>query len=193
MSDGAPFIVLPECGGKIHIRCRRPYPQEFQLRLLEVPALVAEIVGVLPRDAHSIALIDQIMAAVRAHRPCDRTNAEKSLLKSVPPDSDGTDIVLRWGEVEICVNRGADVERLVSQLASRYWAIEPVIEQAEKIGSEIQRLPYADYIDEIAKTGVCCVVSYGDAFFVDGKLVHYPERQTLLLKAIEDGRTFAIV
>jgi hypothetical protein len=117
----------------------------------------------------------------------------KSLLKSVPPDSDGTDIVLRRGEVEICVNRGADVERLVSQLASRYWAIEPVLEQAEKIGSEIQRLPYADYIDEIAKTGVCRVVSYGDALFVDGKLVHYPERQTLLLKAIEDGRTFAIV
>jgi hypothetical protein len=77
MSDGAPFIVLQECGGKLHIRCRRPYPQEFQLRLLEVPVLVAEIVGVLPRDAHSIALIDQIMAAVRAHRPRDRTNAER--------------------------------------------------------------------------------------------------------------------
>ena len=24
--------------------------------------------------------------------------------------------------------------------------------------------------------------TYGDAFFVDGKLVHYPERQTLLLR-----------
>jgi hypothetical protein len=77
----------------------------------------------------------------------------KSLLKSITLDGDGSDIVLRRGEVEICVNRGADVERLVSQLASRYWAIEPVLEQAEKIGSEIQRLPYADYIDEIAKTG----------------------------------------
>ena len=82
----------------------------------------------------------------------------KSLLKSVTPDSDGTEVVLRRGEVEICVNRGADVERLVSELASRYWAIEPVLEQAEKIGSGIQRLPYADYIDEIAKTGVCRVI-----------------------------------
>jgi hypothetical protein len=65
----------------------------------------------------------------------------KSLLKSVTPDSDGTDVVLRRGEVEICVNRGADVECLVSQLASRYWAIEPVLEQAEKIGSGFNVCP----------------------------------------------------
>ena len=80
------------------------------------------------------------------------------LLESVTPDNDGAEVVLRRGEVEICVNRIADVKRLVSQLASRYWAIEPVLEQAEKIGSGIQRLPYADYIDEIAKTGVCRVI-----------------------------------
>jgi len=115
------------------------------------------------------------------------------LLESVTPDNDGAEVVLRRGEVEICVNRIADVKRLVSQLASRYWAIEPVLEQAEKIGSGIQRLPYADFIDGIAKTGVCRVVSYGDTFFVGGKLVYHPDRQTLLLKASEDGRTFAVV
>lgn len=38
----------------------------------------------------------------------------KSLLKSVTPDSDGPQVVLRRGEVEIWVNRGADIERLAS-------------------------------------------------------------------------------
>ena len=44
-----------------------------------------------------------------------------------------------------------------------------------------------------AKTGVARVVSYGDAFFVDGKLAYYPERQELLIKPLEDGRTFQVL
>ena len=106
----------------------------------------------------------------------------KSLVKSVSTDSDGHQVGLRRGEVGIRVNRGADVERFVSQLARRYRAIEPILEQAEKVGSEIKRLPYDDYIDEIAKTGIARVVSYGVAFFVDGKLAYYPERRTVLIK-----------
>jgi hypothetical protein len=63
----------------------------------------------------------------------------KSLVKSVLP-SDGRQVELRRGEVAIYVNRGADVERFVAQLARRYRAIEQILEQAERVGSEIKRL-----------------------------------------------------
>ena len=115
----------------------------------------------------------------------------KSLVKSALP-SDGW-LELRRGEVVIYVNRGADVERFVGQLARRYRAVEPILEQAERVGSEIKRLPYDDYIDEIAKTGISRVVSYGDAFFVDGELTYHPERRTVLIKPTADGRTFEVL
>ena len=70
-------------------------------------------------------------------------------------------VELRGGEVSIQFNRGADIERFVSQIAQRYRAIKAILEPAEKLGSEIKRPPYADYLDEIAKTGVSRVVSYG--------------------------------
>src|SRR5262245_17875949 len=94
-----------------------------------------------------------------------RIDQLKSFAKSVTPDSDGHQVELRDGEVTIWFNRGADVERFVDQIARRYRGVETILEQAEKIGSEIKRPPYADYIDEIAKTGVARVVSYGVAFF----------------------------
>jgi hypothetical protein len=113
----------------------------------------------------------------------------KSLVGSVSPDNDREVVELRRGEVRIGVARGADVDRFVSQLARRYHAIEPILEQAERVGSEIKRLPYDDYIDEIAKTRIARVVSYGDAFFVDGKLAYRPERRTVLM----DARTFHVL
>src|SRR5215469_5177360 len=82
----------------------------------------------------------------------------KSSVESDTPDSDGHRVELRGGEVTIRLNRGADVEGFVSQIARRYRAIESILEQAEKVGSEIKRSPYADYLDEIEKTGICRVV-----------------------------------
>ena len=117
----------------------------------------------------------------------------KSSVKSVTPDSGMHRVELRGGEVSIQFNQGADIERLVNQLARRYRAIEPILEPAEKLGSEIKRPPYADYLDEIEKTGISRVVSYGDAFFVDGKLAYYPERETALIKPMADGRTFQVL
>jgi hypothetical protein len=117
----------------------------------------------------------------------------KSLVKSISPDSTGHLVEMRREEVRICFNRGADVERFVRQLTRRYRAIEPMLEQAEEVGSEIERPPYDDYIDELARAGMARVVSYGDAFFVDGKLTYYPERQTLLIKPTGDGRKFEVL
>jgi hypothetical protein len=68
-------IVTLDHSGAVRIRLQRPYSQEFQLSLLELPALVAEIA--MLRNVHGVALIDQIIVAARAHRRCDRTNAER--------------------------------------------------------------------------------------------------------------------
>jgi hypothetical protein len=115
----------------------------------------------------------------------------KSLAKSVSLDSAGHR-VLRRGEIEICISQDADVERFVSQIARRYRVIEPILEQAEEIGSEIERPPYDDHIYEIRRTGTSIVMFYGDALFVDGKLTYYPDRQTLLVRPIGDGQTFEV-
>jgi len=76
MSDPA-LIVLQGCDGKLRIRRRQPSSQELQISLVEVLPLVTEIVKAVPRDAHGAALIEQIIAAARTHRPRDRTNAER--------------------------------------------------------------------------------------------------------------------
>jgi hypothetical protein len=117
----------------------------------------------------------------------------KALAKSVSRNSDGHLVELRRGEVQICVNRGADVEHFVNQVVRRCRAIEPILEQAERVGSEIKRPLYDDYIDEGAKTGIYCVVSYGDAFFVDGELKYHPERRTVLIKPAADEPTFEVL
>ena len=115
----------------------------------------------------------------------------KSLVKSALPGEEWLEF--RRGEVVFKLNRGADIERFVGQLARRYRAVEPILEQAERVGSEIKRPPYDDYIDEGANTGIYRVVSYGDAFFVDGELTYQPERRTVLIQPIGDGRTFEVL
>jgi hypothetical protein len=119
-------------------------------------------------------------------------NELKSLVKSIKPDRDGHQVEMRRGEAAIFVNRGADVDRFVSQIRKRYREVEPILEQAEKVGSGIERVPYADYIEELARTGVGRAVHYGDGFFVEGKLLYRPEFQTFFAKPTEDESTFSI-
>jgi hypothetical protein len=59
------------------IRTRGSYPQEIRVRLSDLPSLIGEIIGAMPRNAHGTALINQIIAAARARRPRDCTNAER--------------------------------------------------------------------------------------------------------------------
>ena len=117
------------------------------------------------------------------------TDELKSLVKSIMPNSDGHQVKMRREEAEIFVNRGADVDRFVSQIRKRYREVQPILEQAEKVGSGIGRPPYADYIQELARTGVGRVVHYGDGFFVGGKLLYRPKFQTCFVKPIDDGQT----
>ena len=114
------------------------------------------------------------------------------MVKSATSTSGGDYPEMRCGEAKIWVKRGAEINPCVRQITRRYRKIEPILEQAEKVGSAIKRLPYDDYVDEIAKTGVGRVVFYGYAFFVDGKLSYHPEHQTILVKPSEDERTFLV-
>jgi hypothetical protein len=74
MSD-TPIVII-EHSDALGIRLGRQ-SREFQIRLSEVPALFEEIIKVMGRQAHGAALIDRIIAAARARRPRDRTNAER--------------------------------------------------------------------------------------------------------------------
>jgi hypothetical protein len=75
MTD-SPFVILRSYGA-LAIRTRGSYPQELRIRAPEISALIAELINVVPRDASGAALLDQIIAAARARRPHDRTNAER--------------------------------------------------------------------------------------------------------------------
>ena len=66
-------------------------------------------------------------------------------------------------------------------------------EDSNMLNKRRKREKLPDYIDEIAKTGISRVVSYGDAFFVDGKLTYHPERRTVLIKPTADERTFEVL
>ena len=74
MTDTA--FVTVQYYDALGIRTRGSYPQELRIRMSEISALVAELIKVVPRDA-SGAAFDQIIAAARARRPRDRTNAER--------------------------------------------------------------------------------------------------------------------
>jgi hypothetical protein len=69
-------VEFEHCG-EFRVRVRRPYSQEFKISLVDAPALIMAIINAAPRDAHGAALIDQIIVAIRAPRPRDRTNAER--------------------------------------------------------------------------------------------------------------------
>jgi len=153
---------------------------------------VSDMTGVFADDGYlSVPERAALSSAVaELPRSIDHLRSSVNLLT---PNSDGHRVELRGGEISIWINRGADIERFISQITRRYRAIEPILEPAKRLGSKIKRPSYDDYLDEIAKTGVARVVSYGVAHFVDGKLAYYPERETALMKPVADGRTFQVL
>jgi len=93
---------------------------------------------------------------------------------------------------EICISSGIDFKRFIRKVVKRFAEVRKVLEQAEKIGTSINRRPYQEYIDEIAKTGVCRVESHGFALLIDGNLRFHPDRRTVLVRPQDDGRTFEL-
>ena len=72
--------------------------------------------------------------------------------------------------------------QFIRKVVKRFAEIEQVLELAEKMGIAIERRPYAEYIDEIDKTGLCRVEAYGFALLIDGKLRFHPDRSTGLVR-----------
>jgi hypothetical protein len=75
MTDGA-FIIVNYYDA-LGIRTRGSYPQELRIRMSEIPALIRELIQVVPRDAPGAAILDQIIISARAQRSRDPTNVER--------------------------------------------------------------------------------------------------------------------
>ncbi len=75
MTDTA-FVIVQHCD-TICIRSVGSYPQEIRVRLSDLTDFINKILSFVPRDAHGAVVFDQIIAAARAHRPRDRTNADR--------------------------------------------------------------------------------------------------------------------
>jgi hypothetical protein len=85
---------------------------------------------------------------------------------------------LQCGENLISIGPATDIARFIRQITDRHAEIERMLEEVQRVGYAIERRPYADYIDEIERTGVNRVVLYGFGVFVDGRLSFHPERST---------------
>jgi hypothetical protein len=81
------------------------------------------------------------------------------------------------GPNQVVVHPGTKVKRFIRQITQRFEEIKLVLEQAWTIGLGIKRQPYSEYLDEIERTGVCRVEYHGDAYFVDGRLIFYPDHK----------------
>ena len=100
----------------------------------------------------------------------------------------GDMVTLSFNENSMSVRRNADVNKFIRQLEKRFIEIEQVLEQAEEIGSSINRRPYCDFINEIADTDLALVEVHGFGFFIDGKLRFQLSSEVLLVRQREPGR-----
>jgi hypothetical protein len=87
----------------------------------------------------------------------------------------GDMISVPFGPNQVSVAPGTNVIKFVGQVTQRFREIKLVLKQAEEIGQGIKRRPYSEYTDGIEKTGICSVESHGFAYFVDGRLIFYPD------------------
>jgi hypothetical protein len=88
----------------------------------------------------------------------------------------------------ISISAGATLNQVIRQLAKRCSETEQVIEQAERIGMEIQRWPYREYIDHLKKTGICRVISYGVGIFENGTLSYRPDGRECYVTPMGENR-----
>jgi hypothetical protein len=104
-----------------------------------------------------------------------------------PAGHPNSEVKRTMGDNEICFYPGADPTKVIQRLTSRIRRVEPVLRQAEIIGSSIDRRPYSDFIAEIEATGLVRVVFHGYGIFEKSKLVFHPVGREML---IEGTRAF---
>jgi hypothetical protein len=91
-------------------------------------------------------------------------------------------ITVSRGQNTICVAAGTDLKKFIRQMTKRFLEIEQVLEQAEKIGSEIKRRPYSEYLAGIEKTGLAQVEGHGFALYIGRRLISIPITRSPLSK-----------
>src|SRR5260370_25474081 len=81
--------------------------------------------------------------------------------------TDSTDNEISWkkGDNEICFSLDSDPKKVIRRLERRVRQLEPVLQQAEIMGSRIERRPYSEFVDEIEATGLVRVVFHGYGTF----------------------------
>jgi hypothetical protein len=97
-------------------------------------------------------------------------------------EKDANMVNLSRGQNTICIAVHTNVKKFIRQVTKRFFEIEQVLEQAEKIGSEIKRRPYSEYLAEIGKTGVAQVEYHGFALYIDRRLIFYPNHRVAFIK-----------
>jgi hypothetical protein len=121
--------------------------------------------------------------------PWDRLGALQAMLRPSAEDM----FTLSWGQNKITVASSTKITKFIRQVTQRFNEVQQLLEQAEEMGLQIKRRPYAEYIDEVAETGLARVEVFGFAFFVDGKLILKPGSKILFVRPVGTrGDTFEV-
>jgi hypothetical protein len=99
---------------------------------------------------------------------------------------------LTHGEDRIRLAPGADPKKVIRRLANRFRQIEPVLEHADIVGSQIERRPYSEYLDEIEATGFAQPKVHGLGVFDKGKFFFHPLNLTAVVKPTEREDFFQV-
>jgi hypothetical protein len=85
------------------------------------------------------------------------------------------DVEWNFGENEISLDARSNPAKIIRRFEARLHQLEPVLEQAENIGLQIVRRPYAEFIDEINETGIARIQCHGIGVFSEGSLLFTPQ------------------
>jgi hypothetical protein len=105
------------------------------------------------------------------------------------PDS-YTELTHRDNQIHIAL--GDDPKKVIRRLANRLRQIEPVLKHADTVGSQIERRPYSEYIDEIRATDLAKPKVHGVGVFYNGKFIFHPLNLTTVAKPTEREHVFQV-
>ena len=150
------------------------------------------------------ATLDFITGYASVNGDCGRVNSQRAdlgpLVRSLPDlkneleallsqhpahglEEKGSNMITVFrGQNTIWVAAGTDLKKFIRQITKRFFEIEQVLEQAEKIGSEIKRRPYSEYLAGIEKTGLAQVEGHGFALYIGRRLIFHPNYQVAFVK-----------
>ena len=121
-----------------------------------------------------------------------RVNELQELLTANMSADNNHVIALACGQNSVHIYSTADPNQVIQELVERCSEIDEVLRQVEDIGSQIERRPYVEYLDEIEATGNCRVEVHGFGLFENGRLSFYPDGRTGLVRR-QSENTFLII